>query len=247
MQQKTSKGTQVKKATVNRELAFMKTMFNLAVEWGWLEENPTKCIKLLRGEEKRLRILNRDEIFRLIESASERLKPVLIAAVSTGMRKGEILNLKWKHVDLLGGFLRVENSKNGEARDVPIGSHLRDTLLELKKDGRPGDYVFSNKNGERVRCVKEAFKQACRRAGISDFRFHDLRHTAASLLAAGVCDIITLQNILGHKTLAMTQRYAHLIPDKHEKTREIMRNFWLLDDTESDTVTREKDESRLSH
>jgi integrase len=74
--------------------------------------------------------------------------------------------------------------------------------------------------------LKEAFKAACERAGIEDFRFHDLRHTAASLLAGGGCDIITLQHILGHKSLSMTQRYAHLIPGRLDRTREIMQGFW---------------------
>lgn len=226
----TNKGTPLKKASLNRELAFMKTMFGLAVEWAWLKENPAEKVKLLRGEDKRLRILSRDEIDRLIASARALLKPILTIAISTGMRKGEILNLKWKHIDLTNGFMRVANSKNDEARDIPLDPYLKETLLMLKKGKGPGDYVFSRKNGERIRCVREAFKAACARAGIDDFRFHDLRHTAASLLAAGGCDIITLQHVLGHKTLSMTQRYAHLIPGRHEKMKEIMQDFWRKTD-----------------
>jgi len=95
--------------------------------------------------------------------------------------------------------------------------------------------------------MKEEFNTACARAGIADFRFHDLRHTAASLLAAGGCDIITLQHILGHKTLAMTQRYAHLIPGRHEKTKEIMQSFWQKGDTLGDTVCFEKNMPLVSH
>jgi hypothetical protein len=89
--------------------------------------------------------------------------------------------------------------------------------------GGQEDYVFTRNNGQKIKSIKEAFTIACIRAGIEDFRFHDLRHTAASLLAAGGCDIITLQNILGHKTLAMTQRYAHLIPERNERVKEIMQ------------------------
>lgn len=243
-QRVTNKGTVIKKASLNRELSFLKTMFNLAVEWGWLDENPAEKVKLLRGEEKRLRILDRKEIAKLIECAAGHLKPILILAVSTGMRKGEILGLKWKHVDLANGFIRIVNSKNGDSRNVPLDSHTRDTLLKLRQGSGSEDHVFWRANNERIKCVKEAFKAACIRAGIADFRFHDLRHTAASLLAAGGCDIITLQHILGHKTLLMTQRYAHLMPGRFEKTRAIVNDFWRKGDTKL-TRSPDKGESLL--
>lgn len=231
----TRKGTPIKKASVNRELAFLKTMFNQAVEWGYIDENVATRIKLLRGEEKRLRILSRNEIAKLIQYAADHLKPILITAISTGMRKNEILNLKWKHIDFSNGFILVVNSKNGDARNVPLSQFLKETLAQMMKEENQEEYVFKRKNGERIRCIKEAFSAACSREGIADFRFHDLRHTAASLLAAGGCDIITLQHILGHKTLAITQRYAHLIPGRHEKTKEIMQSLWE-GDTLGDTV-----------
>lgn len=240
--QKTYAGKPIKKASLNRELAFLKTMFNLAVEWGWLDENPAAKVKLLKGEEKRLRILTRDELKRLIECAREPLKTIIQIAASTGMRKGEILNLRWKDIDFAHGFINVANSKNSESRSVPIDDFLRSKLLEMKKGKHSGDFVFSRKNGNRVRCIKEAFKAACRRANLCDFRFHDLRHTAASLLAANGCDIITLQHILGHKTLAMTQRYAHLIPGRHEKARQIMAQIW----NESETTAAKLPQSRES-
>jgi integrase len=248
----TNKGTPIKKASLNRELAFMKTMFGLAVEWGWLEANPAEKIKLLRGEEKRLRILSKAEIARLIDSAADYLKAIIVTAISTGMRKAEILNLRWKHVDLFNNFIRVASSKNDESRDVPIDSHLKETLMKLKKGRRSEDFVFTRNNGEPITCMKEAFFVACKRAGIEDFRFHDLRHTAASLLAGGGCDIITLQNILGHKSLSMTQRYAHLIPERHQKAREIMESFWQAaakssGDTKSDTVAVPEEMSAVTH
>lgn len=245
--QKTYKGTPVKNATINRELSMLKTMLNFAVEWEWLEENPAERIKKLRGEESRLRILSKEEIGRLMEESVEHLMPILIIALSTGMRKGEILKLTWKHVDFQNRFIRVVNGKNGEARNVPMNAYLESILQDLKKKCTNRDgYVFTRRNGERIRSIKDAFTAACKRAGIEDFRFHDLRHTAASLLAAGGCDIITLQHVLGHKTLAMTQRYAHLIPDRYQKTREIMQNFWE-GDTISDTVIRRAKEMPLSH
>ncbi len=79
---------------------------------------------------------------------------------------------------------------------------------------KSGDFVFTNEDGNPRKSIREAFNNSCKRAGIEDFRFHDLRHTGASLLANGGCDILKLQNILGHKTIAMTQRYSHLMPQQ---------------------------------
>jgi integrase len=158
-------------------------------------------------------------------AAADYLKPILIAAASTGMRKNELLGLRWKDIDFSRDFIRVEHSKNGEARNVPMSEFLKQTLLPLKAGRAQNDAVFTREE-KRILCLKEAFKAAREKAGISDFRFHDLRHTAASLLAGGGCDIITLQNILGHKSLSMIQRYAHLIPERFEKSRQIVQAFW---------------------
>jgi integrase len=162
-------------------------------------------------------------------------------AISTGMRLGEILNLKWKDVDFEHGFIRVVKSKNNESRDIPINAFLLETLKGLKKSLETGNYVFCNEDGEPRKDIREAFSGARDRAGLEDFRFHDLRHTAASLFASRGCDLITLQNLLGHKSVSMTQRYAHLMPDRHEKTRKIMSEFWgSLGDTQDDTSDKQK-------
>jgi len=222
----TRTGTLISVAALNRELSFLKTMLRLAVDWGLLNENPAKTIKKLKGEQKRLQILTRDKLHRLIDRSRPSLKPIIVVAATTGMRVSEILNLKWKDVDFANGFIRVQMSKNSDPRNVPFDSLTEEMLRELKKGRRHEDYVFARKNGDRILSVREAFKAACKRAGITNFRFHDLRHTAASFFAAGGCDIVTLQHILGHKTLAMTQRYAHLVPGRYDKTREIMAGLW---------------------
>ncbi len=232
----TKKGTYIKNATVNRELAYLKTMFEKAKEWGWLRENPAASVKLLKDEDKRLRVLTKDEISKLIVCAASYLKPIIITAISTGMRKGEILGLKWKDVNFSNGTIWVEKTKNGEPRHVPVNNHLSEALKTLDKSREIGQFVFCNDKGGQRFSVSDAFNNACKRAEIDDFRFHDMRHCAASLYASGGCDIIRLKYLLGHKTLAMTQRYAHLIPDAHEKTRQIMQDFWSQQsDTESDT------------
>jgi integrase len=232
----TRRGARITKASLNRELCLLKTMFSHAVEWEWLRENPASKIKLLKGENSRLRFLCNEEICRLIDCARPLLKPIIITAISTGMRMGEILNLKWQEVDFEHGFIRVSKSKNGKARDIPINSYLEETLKGLVESMKIGNYVFCKKVGEKFSRIDHFFAKARKRAGLEDLRFHDLRHTAASLYASRGCDIITLQNLLGHKKITMTQRYAHLIPESHEKTRRIMSDFWgTLADTKNDT------------
>ena len=176
-----------------------------------------------------MRFLTREEITRLVDCSSPHLKPVIITAVSTGMRRGEIFNLKWKDIDFENGFIRVEKTKNKERRDVPIDAYLMETLKSLTESRAKGDLVFLQENGTRIThtfmCVN--FKEALEKAGIEDFRFHDLRHTAASLYATGGSDIMSLKNLLGHKSIRMTQRYAHLMPDAHHKTRSIINDFWM--------------------
>ncbi|MCK4762747.1 MAG: site-specific integrase [Candidatus Aminicenantes bacterium] len=232
--QYTVRGKKVSKATVNRELCLMKTMFNLAVDWDWLEVNPAAKVKKLKGENQRMRFLNRDEVSRIIANCVSYLKPIVITAVSTGMRRGEIFNLTWKNVDFKYGFIHIEKSKNNESRDIPMDSFLCETLKNLKENSNGNDYVFCKEDGERCKSIHRSFTNACKKAEIEDFRFHDLRHTAASLYASGGVDLFTLKNILGHKTITMTQRYAHFIPNKHDKTRRVMSDFWL---SEGDTVS----------
>ncbi len=232
----TQRGTKIKKSSVNRELALLKTMFNLAVEWGWLSESPANSMKPLKGETKRMRFLTNEEISHLLSCAPGYMKPIIITAISTGMRRGEILNLKWKEVDLEHGFIRVVKTKNHESRDIPVNRYLAETLEGLSESREPGGYVFCNGNGKKRCTIGQAFRKATAKAGLEDFRFHDLRHTAASLFASRGCDIVTLQHLLGHKSILMTQRYAHLLPDRHEKTRRIMEEFWVsLGDTINDT------------
>jgi len=232
----TMRRTPVTKATMNRQLTLLKTIFNMAVEWGFLENSPAEKIKPLKGESKRMRFLTNEEISRLVDSAKGYMKPLIIAAICTAMRRGELFGLKWSEVDLEHGFIRLIKTKNSEPRDVPISGYLSETLKNLKTRQR-SDYVFCQKNGKMMSHTPFLFKSALKEAGIEDFRFHDLRHTAASLYASGGCDIITLQHLLGHKCLAMTQRYAHLMPEKHEKSRRIMDDLWSrIGDTKSGTV-----------
>lgn len=205
-----------KPATVNRLLATLKHMFSKAADWEMVEEETLKRVrkvKLLEESNRRLRYLSREECQALFQASDPHLRPILITALNTWMRKEEILSLRWEeNVDLRHGFILLDRTKNGERREIPINSTLRAALQGLTRR-LDSPYVFCDPlTGQRYRDVKRSFASACRRAGIKDFRFHDCRHTFASQLVMAGADLMTVKDLLGHKTLAMTLRYSHLAP-----------------------------------
>ena len=205
----------LKPSSTNRILTTLKHMFTKAVEWEMATEESLKRVrkvKLLQEHNRRLRFLSKEEIVNLIDACDLHLRPIVITALNTGMRKGEILTLVWDQVDLKHGFILLVNTKNGERREIPINQTLRDALSALPRH-ITSPYVFwQGEEGKLFKDVKRSFNSACRRAGIKDFHFHDLRHTFASHLVMAGVDITTVKELLGHKTLAMTMRYAHLAP-----------------------------------
>ena len=206
-----------KPATINRLVATLKHMFSKAVEWDMVEEQTLKRIrkaKLLEENNRRLRYLSKEECHTLIKSCANHLRPIVITALHTGMRKGEVLNLKREdNLDLKHGaygFILLKNTKNGERREIPINKTLRETLDGLIPRLDVPYVFYDPATGKPYKDIKRSFNSACRRAGIKDFHFHDLRHTFASHLVMEGQDITTIKELLGHKTLAMTMRYAHL-------------------------------------
>jgi integrase len=130
-------------------------------------------------------------------------------ALNTGMRRGEILNLKWSDINMRTGTIIIRKSKNNEVRMIPINDTLKQSLEQIGPQ-QSNEYVFGNGNGKPYVTIKTGFKAAVRRAGITDFRFHDLRHTFASHLIMSGVDIKSVQELLGHKDIRMTIRYSHL-------------------------------------
>lgn len=202
-------------ATVNRYHKIFKASMTKAYEWNLISEQRLKAIrkvKPIRGETKRLRYLNADEIQRLLNACDKHLYPIVFTALHTGMRKGEILSLKWSQIDLKNDLILLDKTKNDERREIPINKPLKQVLIQLHSQRRlDTDYVFVNPDtGKRYTDLKRSFTTACKRAGIKDFHFHDLRHTYASQLVMAGVDLKTVQELLGHKSLTMTLRYAHL-------------------------------------
>ena len=215
-----------KPATVNRLLATLKHQFTKAVDWDMVEEETLKRVrkvKLLEENNRRLRYLSREECQALIQASDPHLRPILITALNTGMRKEEILSLRWdENVDLKHNFILLDRTKNGERREVPINATLRAALQGLTRR-LDSPYVFCDPlTGKRYKDVKRSFRSACRRAGIKDFRFHDCRHTFASQLVMAGADLMTVKELLGHKTLAMTLRYSHLAPAHRRRAVDLL-------------------------
>lgn len=215
-------------ATVNRYLACLKHMFRKAVEWGYLKTNPVKGVRFLKEPPGRLRYLRADEVEALLSACPAHVRPIVVTALNTGMRKGEILNLKWAQVDLKNRKIMVTNSKNNEARVIPVNETLHRELSRLQRKLQ-SDYVFSDGKGRPFGDIKKGFSSALKRIGIKDFRFHDLRHTFGSQLVMQGVDLRTVQQVMGHKEIKMTVRYSHLSPEHIQEAMEKLDLVWTPD------------------
>ena len=203
-------------ATVVRYMAALSHAFTIAVnEWGWLEDSPVRKVKKPKLPRGRVRFLDDDERARLLDacknSESSYLYPIVVLALSTGMRRGEILGLKWQDVDTQTGFLILHDTKNSERRRVPVAGHALEVIRNHAKVRRiDSDYLFPGRIAGKPIDIRNPWETALKRAEINDFRFHDLRHSAASYLAMDGASLAEIAEVLGHKTLQMVKRYAHL-------------------------------------
>jgi integrase len=212
-------------ASVNRELACLKHMYTKAIDWGYIKLNPGKGVKRLKEPPGRLRYLNPEEVGGLLEACSDHIRPIVVTALNTGMRKSEILNLRWPQVDLKNRKITVINAKNNESRVIPINQTLYQELLTLPEKVKR-EYVFSDRNGHPYGDIKNGFSSALKKAGIEDFRFHDLRHTFGSHLVMQGVDLRTVQQVMGHKDIKMTMRYSHLSPEHVQEAMERLDKLW---------------------
>ena len=195
----------VKPATVNTELALLKHMFTKAIEWGYVKQNPAKPVKLLKEPPGRLRYLTPEELTRLLDACAPHLRPIVLMAVHTGMRRREILSLRWTDADLRKRTITLTKTKNNERRTIPINTLLADALRALPRHVE-SPFLFCDRDGHPYDRIDNGFRGACKRVGIVDFRFHDLRHTFASHLIMRGANLRSVQELLGHKTGKMTVR-----------------------------------------
>ena len=207
-------------ASVNRELALLKCMFNKAIAWGYAKGNPVTQIKFFKENNWRTRFLEKEEIARLLSHCPPILRAILTVALNTGMRKSEIQNLKWRDVDFERSYISVEHTKNGEKRFIPMNEAVKKALIGVRKHPE-SPYIFAGRDGEPFN-FRKSFETALKKSGIKDFRFHDCRHTFASHLVMSGVDLNTVRELLGHKEPTMTLRYSHLSPDHKARAVEIL-------------------------
>ena len=203
-------------ATVNGYLAALSHAFTTAVtEWQWLEDSPLRRVRRPREPQGRVRFLSDEERERLLKAcqagSNRYLYPIVVLALSTGARKQELLRITWPDVDLHRARILLQHTKNGERRALPLAGRALEEIQQLAPVRRlDTPLVFPRADGRRPIDIRPAWVRALREAGISDFRFHDLRHSAASYLAMTGASLAEIAEVLGHKTLSMVQRYAHL-------------------------------------
>jgi integrase len=196
-------------AAVNRPLALLRHLLRLArEEWEVIDNVPR--IRLEKEPQGRLRWLTQEEITRLLaataKSRNKELRAAVIIALNTGLRRGELLGLTWERVDLSRGVIRLELTKSGRRREVPMNDASYNALLTLGP--KAGGRVF------KTRYIKTAYNNAVEEAKLDDVNFHTLRHTFASWAIMRGVSVKELQDLLGHASLTMTMRYAHLAPER---------------------------------
>ena len=205
-------------STYNRHLSMLKAMLNKGKEWGLLLESPAASIKKRKEDSGRTRFLSGEEVQALLNGASEIFRPLLITALHTGMRRGELLSLQWQDVNLHTRIITVQHSKSGKKRMIPLDDTVHETLKKLPSRFGKGIVFPSSRNGkDALTDTNKTFTRLTEKVELKDVRFHDLRHTFASHLVMSGVDLVTVQQLLGHAHISMTMRYAHLAPEHRAK------------------------------
>ncbi|NNN04816.1 MAG: tyrosine-type recombinase/integrase [Elusimicrobia bacterium] len=207
-----------KPATLNRELNTIKAMFNKAVAWGALTENPARTVKKLRESRRQIRYLSKEEARALLAAADAHMKPVIETFLLTGLRRGELIHLTWADIDFKNKILSVQakgdwQPKDYETRHIPMTPRLAEVLTNQPRGD--GSFVFMNRQRQSLDpdVLSHDFLKLVRSRGIKGASVHTLRHSFASHLVMSGADLYTVQKLLGHSSIKTTEIYAHLAPD----------------------------------
>jgi integrase len=204
----------LKPGSVNREMTTLKAMFSTAKRWGYISSSPMDGVKPLPDPRPSERCLSVEEAERLLDACRtgpSHLYGMILVALNTGMRWSEVRFLRWQDLDLVARRIKVENSadhttKNGKVRYIP----MTDPIFDWFSANRSVGLVFRNSDGKPFRQAYRSFKAACAKAGIENLRIHDLRHTYCSHLVMTGAPLQTVMELMGHSSLRMVLRYAHL-------------------------------------
>lgn len=230
--------TKISPKTISHCLALIRAMYNKAIEWNLYQgENPVKKIKMPTLQNARDRFLSMEEAKLLLtelkrnhqvkkeykELKDPKLHDIALLSLQTGARAGEIFNLKGQDVDLQNDLITLRDTKNTETRYAPMTKDVK-KILESRMPKESGAYIFTDKDGEKLKEISNAFQKIVDRIGFNDgvedsrqrVVFHTCRHTFASWLAIQGTPLYTIAKLMGHKSIAMSERYAHLSPD-HKK------------------------------
>ncbi len=214
--------------TIEYALAVIRQAFNKAIEWGVYNGiNPATKVKRPKKDNRRVRFLTREEAEKLLDTLkkhSTQVYEMAYLSLYTGMRFGEIANLTWQDIDFQNDIITIKDPKNNTGRVAYVTQELKNMLMDKQRREKPenlNELLFKDTNGNKITKISHTFFRAVNKIGlnnnITDPRdkvvFHTLRHTFASWLAINGTPIYTIKELMGHKSLAMTERYSHLIPD----------------------------------
>ena len=216
----------VSNAAVNRQMSVLKRAINVAIsEWGWLAHNPAN-VEALPESKGRTRFLQGDELDRLLEACKVSENPDLLAivvvAITTGARRGEITNIRLKDVDFMAKRILLPITKNGKPRSLFLAGCALNLICTISENAKPKQvYLFASpRDISRSNDFRTAWRTALKNAELTDFKFHDLRHSAASFFALNGAGLHQIAEILGHSSLHVTKRYTHLLETETAKVVE---------------------------
>lgn len=225
-------------STINRKMSCLSSMFSLAFRNDYIKENPCNGIKKLKEEKRADRFLSKEEETKLLEKCTKEylyMKPIIICALYTGMRKSEILNLKWNNINFKDNFIHLLITKTIH-RKIPIAKTL---LKELEVIPQISDFVFANpETKSKYYDIKRPYKKILENSGIKPIRFHDLRHTAATRMVASGIDLIVVGEILGHSQIKTTARYSHPVPERKLQAIKALDNFEITQNEKHDKQSK---------
>ncbi len=218
-------------ATINRSLTLLSNIFNKAIEWGVINvQNPLRKVRRFKENNERVRCLSREEKEILLANVSGKLRDIILFALNTGMRRGEIINLRRGDINFTNNIIIIREQKNGETSYIPMNSACHQILAkyrDLNDSDQPFGYDFTSSFVRLIRDIrKKQLEKNSKSTILNDFHFHDLRHTFASTLVMSGVDLNTVRELMRHKSLKMTLRYTHLSSSFKQFAVERLDTYW---------------------